>query len=63
MRHLIYPLFGLVILVGYGYYTASGRDLGATSVERRVAPPGTRSPSGGFRPAPVFWYGGYSGGK
>lgn len=63
LRHLVYPLFGLIVLGGYGFYTLTGRDLGSTSVERRSMPPGARQPGGGFRVAPVFWYGGYAGGK
>ena len=63
MRHLVYPLFGILVLGGYGYYAATGRDPGATHVLRRVAPAGARGPGGGYRPAPIFWYGGYSGGK
>lgn len=63
LRYLLYPLFGLIVIGGYGFYTGTGRDLGATSVQRRSMPPGARAPSGGFRAAPIFWYGGYSGGK
>jgi len=63
LRYLIYPLFGLAVLGAYGFFTATGRDLGTASVERRSMPPGSRRPSGGFHVAPVFWYGGYAGGK
>lgn len=62
LRYILYPAFGLLVLTGYGYYTGTGRILGAAPVERRSMPPGARS-HGGFRAAPIFWYGGYSGGK
>ncbi|MEC7523783.1 MAG: hypothetical protein VYE22_28120 [Myxococcota bacterium] len=63
LRFLIYPIFGLSLLGGYGFYVFTGRDLGATSVDTRAMPPGTRRPGGGFAVAPIFWYGGYAGGK
>ena len=60
LSFLIYPIFGLSLLGGYGF---TGRDLGSTSVETRAMPPGSRRPGGGFVVAPIFWYGGYAGGK
>jgi hypothetical protein len=63
LRYLIYPIFGLTLVSGYGLYGFTGRDIAATSVERRAMPPGSRQASGGFRAAPLFWYGGYHGGK
>lgn len=63
LRYLIYPLFGLSVLGGYGFYCATGRDIASTSVESRPMPAGARRAGGGFQVAPIFWYGGYGGGK
>jgi hypothetical protein len=65
LRHLLYPAFGLLVLGGYGFYGATGRDFAAVSAETRTIPPEARvaSAGGGFRASPIFWYGGYAGGK
>lgn len=62
LRRLGYPLFGLVVLGGYGFFHATGRDPFASGGERYQAPDDVRrAPS---RAAPVFWYGrGFHGGK
>ena len=62
-RRLIYPLFGLCILGMYGASCYAAWDPGAASSDARTMPAGARQPGGGFRAAPIFWYGGYSGGK
>lgn len=64
LRHLAYPLFGLLVLGGYGFYSATGRDPLGVSADRRAIPPEARVASaGGLRASPMFWYGGFAGGK
>jgi hypothetical protein len=64
LRNLLYPAFGLLVLGGYGFYGVTGRDLASVAVDTRSIPPEARVPgSGGFRASPMFWYGGYAGGK
>ncbi|MEM1416941.1 MAG: hypothetical protein AAGH15_18735 [Myxococcota bacterium] len=59
MLRLLYPLFGLVVLGGYGYMNVQGIDPGASSYERRALPPAARAAGVGG----AFWYGGFRGGK
>lgn len=58
MRKL-YALFGMLVLLGYGYVGWRGIELAPS--HRTVAPGGLRSAShSGYR---SFWYSGFHGGK
>ncbi len=62
MRHLLYPLFGVIVIAVYVYTATMGIDPFASSAERRQMPPEVRSQPAGPGAA-VFWYGGLHGGK
>jgi hypothetical protein len=54
----LYVLFGLVIVLGYGYVSWKGLEL--TSTKKQLSPQGMRGTTGG---GAVFYRGGYRGGK
>ncbi|MGD8861218.1 MAG: hypothetical protein PVI30_14515 [Myxococcales bacterium] len=65
LRKLIYPLFGLVVLFGYGYAVRRGIEPFQVSSEKRAIPTGaSRQASAGNyrrRPGGVFFFGGFGG--
>jgi len=61
VKRLIYPIFGLMVLGGYGLMTYRGVDPFATGTDERVAPPAVVAAPAA---AAAFWYGaGLHGGK
>jgi hypothetical protein len=58
MLKAFYIVVGLLIIGGYAY--AGYRGLEISTVQKHAAQPGMRGVHPG---APVFWYGGYRGGK
>jgi len=57
MKYL-YTIFGLLVILGYGWIDLRGRELRQT--KRGFVPQGLRSTQSGAR---SFWYRGYQGGK
>ena len=57
MRKL-YAIFGLIVVLGYGFTAATGYELRAT--KRQFVPQGVRGQRGG---GGSIWYRGYHGGK
>jgi len=58
MRKL-YALFGLIVILGYGFVDFRGLEL--TPHRKQFVPHGLRSAAhGGYR---SYWYSGYHGGK
>ena len=58
MLRKIYILFGLFVLLGYGFFALNGYEL--TPSRRQFVPQGVRGQVGG---AGSVWYRGYHGGK
>jgi hypothetical protein len=57
MLRRLYALFGMAVVLGYGYVDWRGLELHPS--HRQFVPQGLRS-HGGYR---SFWYSGYHGGK
>ena len=57
MAKVLYLLFGLVVIGGYGYVSWKGLEL--TGPKKQLSPQGVRGTTGGA----VFYRGGYRGGK
>lgn len=63
-KHLLYPVFGLLVVAGYGWVAASGFEPFAAPAERRVLPPEMRTgPGSAYGRSAGVWYGGFHGGK
>ena len=60
MKLVLYIVFAVFVVGGYGYINMAGIDPFASSDERGAVPPDAtrRGGAGG-----IFWYGGYAGGK
>jgi hypothetical protein len=58
MLKVLYVLFAILVIGGYGYAGYVGGELGRT--KKGYAPAASRGAQGGSR---AFWYGGYRGGK
>lgn len=59
MKLVLYIVFAVFVVGGYGYINMAGIDPFASPDDRGAAPPdATRRGGGG-----IFWYGGYAGGK
>lgn len=58
MLRVLYLLFGLAVVAGYGYVSWKGLELTSTK-KQQLSPQGMRGTTGGA----VFYRGGYRGGK
>lgn len=58
MLRILYVLFALIVIGGYGFATLRGLELSRT--RKQFAPQTVRGASSGAR---AYWYGGYRGGK
>ena len=65
LQKLAYPLFGVVILLGYGYVVRNAIEPFQVSSEKRAVPVGAKNQatSGSYRPRPggAFFFGGFGG--
>ncbi|HEX8845299.1 MAG TPA: hypothetical protein VF791_11675 [Pyrinomonadaceae bacterium] len=60
MKHRIYLIFGLAVVLLYGITGALGWEWGSSN--RQVLPPDVRNSPGGYRSF-HFWHSGFHGGK